>query len=60
MANDNKKTKNNAPCEERQETRELFEDYCPVCGGKLYELRNEDGHLYLQCEKCEYRTRNIT
>ena len=26
MSNDNKKTKNNAPCEERQEARELTPD----------------------------------
>ena len=35
MANDNKKTKNNAPCEERQETRELTEEELEkVTGGK--------------------------
>ena len=35
MANDNKKTKNNAPCEERQETRELTEeDLEQVSGGQ--------------------------
>ena len=35
MANDNKKTKNNAPCEERQETRQLTEEELEkVTGGK--------------------------
>ena len=34
MTNDNKKTKNNAPCEERQETRELTEkELAQVSGG---------------------------
>ena len=35
MSNDNKKTKNNAPCEERQEVRQLTEEELEkVTGGK--------------------------
>ena len=35
MANDNKKTKNNAPCEERQEARQLTEEeLAHVTGGE--------------------------
>ena len=35
MANDNKKTKNNAPCEEKQEARQLTEEELEkVTGGK--------------------------
>ena len=36
MSNDNKKTKNNAPCEEKQEARELTPDeLAKVNGGVL-------------------------
>ena len=35
MSNDNKKTKNNAPCEEKQEARQLTEEELEkVTGGK--------------------------
>ena len=35
MSNDNKKTKNNAPCEEKQEARQLSEEELEkVTGGK--------------------------
>ena len=43
MANDNKKTKNNAPCEERQEARQLTEEELEkVTGGKTGAIPSRD------------------
>ena len=40
MTNDNKKTKNNAPCEEKQEARELTsEEIAQVSGGGVRPVR---------------------
>ena len=41
MANDNKKTKNNAPCEEKQEARELTpEELEQVTGGWIAAIKS--------------------
>ncbi len=48
MANDNKKTKNNASCEEKQETRELTPDELAKVnggGGFISDLKPGQGGL---------------
>ena len=38
MSNDNKKTKNNAPCEEKQEARQLTEEDLEQVTGGVFAL----------------------